>query len=50
MASNTRLAILITTLDPAFQASRTNATRYRLDPAHDTSNATLSGDTLTDPT
>jgi hypothetical protein len=29
-------ANLIITLDPAFQASRTNATRYRLDPANDT--------------
>jgi hypothetical protein len=53
MASNTDPANLIITLDPAFHASRTNATRYRIDPANATGDATRShpdGDTLTDTT
>jgi hypothetical protein len=41
MAHDTDPAYLITTLDPAFQAFTTNATRYRLDPANNTSKATL---------
>ena len=36
MAHDTDPANLITSLNPAFQASRTNATRYRLDPANAT--------------
>lgn len=37
MAHDTRSANLSITHDPAFQPSRTNATRYRLDPANATS-------------
>ena len=48
MASNTDPANLIIDTEHDCQASSTNATRYRLDPANDTSNATRC-DTLADP-